>query len=284
MPKIVHLTDIHIRPDGETVMGLDPQARLLAVFDSINRSHADADLCVITGDLADRGDEDSYKALRRCLDQLRIPWRLLLGNHDIRANFLSVFQDAPTDPAGFVQSFEDVGDTRLVFLDTLDSELDGGGTLCPDRLHWLEKTIGETEIGSAVIFMHHPPRSTGVRFFEGMLLSNGEAFMTLIAAHPVVSHITFGHLHLTVTGSWGAASFNCNRGTCHKNALNLSVLRADYVRTNPAYDIMLVDDVGTVIHHVDPVGGLDLLATEYLDQPDNRIEYPADGTAAIVEV
>lgn len=284
MPKIVHLTDIHIRPHGETVMGLDPQARLLAAFDSINRSHEDADLCVITGDLADCGDVDSYKALRQCLEQLRVPWRLLLGNHDDRVNFLSVFRDAPTDPAGFLQSFEHIRGTCLVFLDTLDPALDGGGTLCPDRMCWLEQTIEESRNAPVVIFMHHPPRSVGVPYFDHMLLSNGEPFMAFVAARPAVSHIAFGHLHMTVAGSWGAASFSCNRGTCHKIAVNLSELHADYVRIGPAYDVMLVNDGGVIVHHVDPAGAVELLATEYPDQPGGRMEYPADGATATIDI
>jgi hypothetical protein len=284
VPKIIHLTDTHICPEGETVIGLDPRARLLAAFESINRRHADADLCVITGDLTDRGDTESYKILRLCLEQLRLPWRLLLGNHDDRANFLSVFPDASTDSAGFVQSIEDIDGSRLIFLDTLDSELDGGGTLCRERMLWLERNIGESGKGPVFLFMHHPPRSVGVRYFDHMLLSNGDSFMTLVAARPAVSHIAFGHLHLTAAGSWCAASFSCNRGTCHKIALSLSEMRAEYVRTGPAYDIMLMDDGATTVHHVDPAGEMELLAVEYPDQPGGRIEYPAGGTAATVEL
>jgi 3',5'-cyclic AMP phosphodiesterase CpdA len=60
LPKILNVTDIHIVPEGSSVMGLDPRERLRMVFRSIDRHHADADLCVITGDLTDKGDAASY--------------------------------------------------------------------------------------------------------------------------------------------------------------------------------------------------------------------------------
>lgn len=279
------MTDIHVCPDGETVVNLDPEQRLLQGINSVNASHSDASLCVITGDLVDRGEIEAYRVLRRCLAELRVPWRLLLGNHDNRDNFRDVFPEAPIDPSGYIQSVEDIGDLRVIFLDTLDSGGRGSGILCQDRMRWLTRSLEEAGDRRVLLFMHHPPKSVRVKWFENILLSTSDAFMSLIAEYPSIMHVAFGHLHLTTTGSWGATSFSCNRGTCHKIALNLTEQRIDFVRTGPAYDVILVDGDEIIVHHVDPVGAMELLAFETFNSNGfgSTIHNPADGGDTAIE-
>ena len=84
--------------------GLDPGARLERCIGEINDRHEDAEFCVITGDLVHDGDDDGYRELSRLLEKLRVPTRLLLGNHDHREGFVHALADAPRDSQGFVQS------------------------------------------------------------------------------------------------------------------------------------------------------------------------------------
>ena len=117
--KIVHLTDLHLGPRELVRFGADQHQRLAAAIDQINALHADAALCVITGDLADRGDLAAYEDLRAELKALALPYRLILGNHDQRCPFLAVFPETVLSPGGFVQSEHDQDGVRLIFLDTL---------------------------------------------------------------------------------------------------------------------------------------------------------------------
>ena len=95
--KIIILSDIHILPDGGRIIGIDPSERLELAIAHINRTQADADLCIITGDLTHKGDPESYAILRHLLSGLTIPVKILIGNHDNRANFRAAFPDADTD-------------------------------------------------------------------------------------------------------------------------------------------------------------------------------------------
>src|SRR5579871_2695784 len=65
--KIVHLTDIHLGPKGLVRFGADQHERLAAAIAGINANHPDAALCIVTGDLADRGDLTAYEDLRTAL-------------------------------------------------------------------------------------------------------------------------------------------------------------------------------------------------------------------------
>ncbi|RWK41303.1 MAG: phosphodiesterase, partial [Mesorhizobium sp.] len=70
------------------------------------------------------------------LRDLRVPTRLLLGNHDSRESFVRAFPDEARDSDGFVQSVHESSAGRLIFLDTL-VEGYGHGSLSDGRLEWL---------------------------------------------------------------------------------------------------------------------------------------------------
>ena len=212
MPKIVVLTDIHIRPDQ--VPGKpDPDLQLRKGIDHINRFNGDADLVVFCGDLADEGDVGSYEILRETLKTLTVPHRLLLGNHDNRENFLSVFSDVELDPAGFVQQVFDFPDIRLIFLDTLFAPpykypLSHAGFLCEQRLAWLDEQLGLAEGKACVIFMHHPPHETGFVAMDTIKLNNEEAFYEVVLRNGNVKHVVCGHVHRTISGSHRGIPFS----------------------------------------------------------------------------
>ena len=116
--KIIHFTDTHFIPQGETLYGRDPAVALERCIEDINRHHADAVRCVITGDLTHWGETEAFDHLKRHLDQLKVPLRLLVGNHDSRDVFRQWFPDHPSDENGFIQSVEDLPAGRFIYLDT----------------------------------------------------------------------------------------------------------------------------------------------------------------------
>lgn len=61
MKKIIQITDTHVSRRGQKILGIDPVARLKIIIESVNTNHTDADYCVFTGDLTDRGDIESYE-------------------------------------------------------------------------------------------------------------------------------------------------------------------------------------------------------------------------------
>ena len=54
--KFIHLTDLHLVKPGDRLFNLDPLERLDRCLGDIQTLHEDAAFCVISGDLADKGD------------------------------------------------------------------------------------------------------------------------------------------------------------------------------------------------------------------------------------
>jgi Icc protein len=114
--KFLVLSDTHVVPPGETAKSLDTGERLRRAIADINTRHADAAFCVLSGDLVDHGQREAYVYLREILTTLKVPWRLMIGNHDDRTTFRQVFSDVPVDAEGFVQSVLDTAAGRMIFL------------------------------------------------------------------------------------------------------------------------------------------------------------------------
>ena len=59
--KIIQITDTHLMQRGTELLGLNPYERLDACIASIIEFHADAELCIITGDLTDQAHRKHIK-------------------------------------------------------------------------------------------------------------------------------------------------------------------------------------------------------------------------------
>lgn len=246
--KILHLTDLHFTGDAALLYGLSPSDRLSAVLDHALRRHADADLCVITGDLAHRGEDEAYRRLVRFLDDLPMPVVVLAGNHDDRAALTRHLRQAPRFEE-FVMGVRDAEAGRMIFLDTVQPG-SHAGQLCPRRLAWLRARLEEIPGQPAFVFMHHAPCAVGIAAMDAIGLAEAPALLALLRGHGHVRHIFFGHLHRTLSGNWQGIPFSAPPGINHQAALDLSgnterILGSD---EDPAYGVVLIGPTSVVVH------------------------------------
>lgn len=252
--KLIHLTDTHLVEPGKRLYGLDPAERLALAIDSINALHDDADLVVITGDLAHRGELQAYVALRASLARLIPPVVPLLGNHDDRGLFREVFRNAANDGAGFVQSALSVPAGRLLFLDT-NQPGTHVGWYCEQRLRWLSDELDKgSDAGvSSMLFMHHPPFDVGLQPMDRISLQQKGAFAEVLRPHLArIRHLFFGHVHRPISGSWLGLPFSTLRATSHQVWLDFDA-KADIPGSHepPAYAVVLIRSDTVIVHNHD---------------------------------
>jgi 3',5'-cyclic AMP phosphodiesterase CpdA len=249
--KLIQVSDLHLVPPGVRLLGLDPRARLDAAIADINANHADAKLCLLTGDLADAGAPEAYAELREALSALALPYRLLIGNHDHRETFIAAFREATLDEHGFVQSVVRSGAGDFLLLDTHDPGV-SSGRYCTRRCDWLRARLTEAEGRPAYIFMHHPPFDIGIPSLDNIRLHEPEGFAAAIAGFGNIRHIFFGHVHRPVSGNWRGIPFSALRATVHQVPLDFETVKpVPYDHEPPGYAVILLEDDRVVVHHHD---------------------------------
>lgn len=244
--KLIHMSDLHLVPPGERLWGLDPLDRFTAALRDIARNQRDADLCVITGDLADRGEPEAYAALRAALENFPVPTVLLLGAHDNRDAFFAAFPDAPR-PHGFAQSSRIIDGCRLLFLDTLDPGSEAGA-FCEDRQAWLREALDGSDDLPVYIFAHHPPFEIRVPLADETRLTPAPGLRDLLAECPV-HHIFFGHVHRPVFCTWQGILCSGVPGLAHQLPLVASSVAAPFSVEPPLYAIAHIGADDTIIHY-----------------------------------
>jgi Icc protein len=243
--KIIHITDLHLVPPGEKLWGLDPFGRFDAALNDIAAHHGDADFCAITGDLAERGEAAAYELLRDRLKHFPLETHLMLGNHDDRANYLSVFGGA--DENGHVQKAFARNGSHFLFLDTLKGPPSSAGLYDAPRRAWLARQLVAAKGKPVYLFMHHPPFDIGHALMDLIKLDDADDFAPLLQGHDV-RHIFFGHAHRTISGVWRGIPFSALPSLNHQLPLVGGAVETVYSDEPPMYAAVLIGNGMTVVH------------------------------------
>ena len=249
--KVIHVSDTHLVATGEHLHGLDPFERLQQCLQDIVTHHRDADLCVLTGDLAETGQTNAYGLLKQLLVSLPMRTALLLGNHDHRQRFCDVFSNGPRDSNGFVQWSETTSEGVLLFLDTNEPGTDEG-VYCEQRHAWLREQLMQHHDRPIYLFMHHPPFDIGIPDMDALRLRDCEKFTQTLSAHNHIRHLFFGHVHRPISGKWGSVSFSAVHGTNHQLPLLLNKDPHNgvfaFCQEEPSYGVILITNDMTTVH------------------------------------
>lgn len=250
--KIIHLTDTHFARFGQEVYGRSPLLALEKAVKSINAEHRDAEMMIVTGDLAHSGDYEAYQGLFHVLSKLLIPYYLVMGNHDSRTGMKSVFKDLPVDKSGFIQYGIRAGERLFLLLDTVEAGTHAG-FYCGKRFQWLQEQLASS--GQDIyIFMHHAPFDTGIPSMDkiGLDKQQAERLGDLLVSCRRVKHIFFGHYHRPVSGQWRGIPFSALRSMNHQVRLDLrceSVIPGCF--EEPQYCVVLLKGDRTIVHYHD---------------------------------
>jgi 3',5'-cyclic-AMP phosphodiesterase len=189
----VHLSDIHFLEDPA-----QPQygVRTAEIFErAIPRVNAlRPDLILVGGDLTSDEKEASYRRAQAAFARLDAPVHAVMGNHDDRRAYRSVFRpDRPPGPEPLTDAF-DAGPCRFVLL---DSQIAGAvaGRMDAAQLAWLDAELAGRPGRPTVIVVHHPPLPIGVRWLDALGFLNGQELVRVLRRHPQVRAVLFGHIH-----------------------------------------------------------------------------------------
>ncbi len=254
MTKFLVFSDLHLVEDGGDIIGLDPLLQFCEGLAHAMSLHPDASRLVLLGDLTHHGRVAQYERLRAALDGLTLPVSFLLGNHDMRANFCSVFPQAEVTAQGHVQQMVEIGPACLISLDTLDDDPRPlhSGRLDPARLIWLEDALAQAAGRPVCLALHHPPFATGFTGMDAIALQEPGPLLALLHAYPGPVQMLCGHVHRTISGHVGGLPFSVFKSPCHQMPMRLGEEGSAHSVAEPgAYGIVLVSRDAVVVHSED---------------------------------
>lgn len=261
---IAQITDLHIGFD-RTNPDEHNMRRLRAVLTRLVEGPNRPDLLLMSGDLTESGDAQSYGRLADAVTNLPFPVWPMTGNHDRREPLLAAFPQTPSEH-GFVHYALDSPGLRLVVLDTLEVGRHGGA-FCEARADWLRRTLAAAPDHPTVIAMHHPPFVSGLTWLDS---SSKEPWMhrfgEAIAGQPQIKAIIAGHLHRTIHTIWNGLTLSVCKSTAPTVALDLTPIDPNVPDGRP----LITDELpGYALHrwdgerlitHFESVGALRVLA------------------------
>jgi Icc protein len=262
---IAQITDIHLGFDQDDPGELN-RRRLDETLRTLTEMVPQPDLLLMTGDLADTGDDNmSYARLLEAIAGLPFPVFPALGNHDSRAPFRAHFPAVP-DAFGYAQYAIEDHALRILVLDTLEEGRHGGG-FCDVRAAWLEDRLAEQPRRPTLIVLHHPPIESGLSWMtENPEAEWAQRLERIVSANPNIVALVAGHLHRPLVTQFAGATLAVCASTAPQVALDLGTIdpevpdgRTMVVADPPGFALHLWNGE-TLVTHFGTAGDHDILA------------------------
>jgi 3',5'-cyclic AMP phosphodiesterase CpdA len=230
---LAHISDLHV---DATPRSHDRVRRVVAHLCSLP---IQPDALLVTGDIADRGDPDAYRA---AAELLHVPFPVLAcpGNHDSRGPLRAALLGGPDSPAP-VNSAHRVDDVTVLMC---DSSIPGraDGRLEESTLAWIEQELSAgADRGPALLALHHPPVPVRHPIPDGESLADVGELAALLERHPRVIAVLAGHAHTA------AASVLAGRPVL----LAPGVASTMFIPAQPGIPVDLDAPVGYALHFVE---------------------------------
>jgi len=246
---LVQVSDPHIGADWG---GGNPIELLSAVVASVREAVPKPEAVLVSGDLADHGEDAEYEKVRDLLAPLGAPLYVVAGNHDDRSALRRHF-GVGGDAEAPLQYSVDLGPLRLVVLDSARRGIDPG-ELGADRLAWLESTLGADSSTPTLLALHHPPVVTGIPAYDKANLPSGdcEALARVVARHPQVRLIVAGHAHRMIASDVGGRRVLVVPSTYAQGRLEFDAEGVSMSDDPPAFAVHSLVG-GRLVSHLQPV-------------------------------
>jgi 3',5'-cyclic-AMP phosphodiesterase len=222
---IAQISDPHVCVPSRLYKGVaDSNAHLLEAIDHLHQLDRRPDLVLVTGDLTDEGLTSEYEHALALLSRLKIPYRVIPGNHDDRKRLRDVFSDHLYLPrTGYLHYCLEDWPVRIVALDcTVSGE--HHGALDEAGLLWLDDTLKANRVKPTLVLMHHPPFVSGIPYLDEYGFRSPEKLRQIIQAAMNIEAVLVGHVHRHMTHRWAGTLVIACPSTATEIALQL---RAD---------------------------------------------------------
>lgn len=220
--RIAQLSDLHLTAEAQLLYdAVDTEAAFHTALERVKALDPPPDLVLLTGDLANDGDAGSYRRLQRALSELAMPYAVMPGNHDNRAELRAAFPgQAWTGEPLCCQRLDLHGGSLLL----LDSTVPGEerGEIGDTQLAWLESACPEDR--PVLLCLHHPPFDIGIAGMDAIRCRGETRLADWLGQKSRVEALLCGHVHRFVATAFGGRPAFTAPSTAHQIALQAELL------------------------------------------------------------
>lgn len=215
--RIAQLSDLHLTPDGRPLYGrVDCEGALHAALARIAALRPLPELLLLSGDLANAGDQATYRRLRQALEKTVLPWLVMPGNHDAREALREVFPDQRWEAEPLCcQRWEGAGG-RLLCLDTLVTG-EEHGEIGPEQMDWLKEAANPRQ--PTLLCLHHPPVAVGIAGMDAIRCRGEDLLSAWLTTRPEIEGLLCGHVHRFVSTAFAGRPALVAPSPAHQIAL-----------------------------------------------------------------
>ncbi|HLQ17845.1 MAG TPA: phosphodiesterase [Tabrizicola sp.] len=252
---IAHLSDPHICQEGTLYQSvLDTRARFA---EGLAQAASFApDLLILSGDLTEHGDAESYALARGLLEAFPAPILAIPGNHDDRDTFragLSCLPNlVPATASGPIHSVAE-GPVRVIGLD-ITVPGDHHGLVTPDHADWLETALSAAPEQPTLLMLHQPPFDIGLAFIDEFRCFGEDLLAEVLFRHPQVIQLLAGHVHRFTQTSFAGRPALTAPAIATSLALRLDPDAEPASYTEPAAFLLHRWREGQLVSHLQVVG------------------------------
>jgi Icc protein len=252
---IAHLSDPHLCPKGQLYQSvLDTTSRFAEALEQA--AGFAPDLLILSGDIAEQGDAESYALARDLLARMPCTILAIPGNHDDRERFRAGLAGlpnlAPLTSTGPLHTVAE-GPVRVIGLDVTVPG-DHHGLVTTDHADWLEATLQAAPQQPTLIVMHQPPFATGIGFIDDYRCFGDALLDQVLARHPQVICLLAGHVHRFALTSFSGRPALTAPATSTSLALRLQPGAEPASVTEPAGMLLHHWQGGQLVSHLQVVG------------------------------
>jgi predicted phosphodiesterase len=194
----VHIGDLHMTRAGE-----QNHLDLAKIVDEVNHACTHAvSFVYLPGDVADDGSRAAYAVVRGELDRLKLPWRAIIGDHDVHEKSFANFNEAMSTETRYAFT---AGSVRFIAMNAFDVPHPASFTVDPDQLAWLQQRLREATDAQQlkVLLLHCYPSDLKV----------GGPELTELLREFDVCLVDMGHTHYNEISNDGHTLYSATRST-----------------------------------------------------------------------
>jgi len=192
--KIAQISDTHLlKNKNEQIYNINPYNRLRNIINEVQKSSYE--IIFLTGDIADKGNIESYYQLSELIKPIKCKMVLIPGNHDLISTMEKAISPsdkiliAPQDPIV-------IGNWSFIYLDSV-IENETYGQITTQTIERIKHLISTINTDHIVIFTHHHPYTIGSSIVDKHKMINFASIESLLSHK--VKLLMHGHVHMDYT-------------------------------------------------------------------------------------